>query len=268
MHLCSLCCAPRCCARNGWTESHDHFPDSANAPAILPNESYNFNNSLSRIPNSKKKSFLFSHLFAKFFNLRKNSQSPNLPFILSRFNDLHSINETWIVVEIFFIDPGRRRAREEDPSRRLVIQPAATRCSAYPRRKRKKQFCNRGEERERRDRNREKADRPRHRRRISTELEFKSARPVGDVTQYLRFRRTRIAANDVNAPSSSPLVVVVVVARNVLPVALSSSSSSCFSGDTGTGRFAAISKGIVEDKGFEFRGNLWGGLILVIPGVY
>lgn len=38
----------------------------------------------------------------------------------------HSINETWIVVEIFFIDPGRRRAREEDPSRRLVIQPAAT----------------------------------------------------------------------------------------------------------------------------------------------
>lgn len=124
MHLCSLCCAPRCCARNGWTESHDHFPDSANAPAILPNESYNFNNSLSRIPNSKKNPFYF--LISSFFKLRKNSQSPNLPFILSRFNDLHSINETWIVVEIFFIDPGRRRAREEDPSRRLVIQPAAT----------------------------------------------------------------------------------------------------------------------------------------------
>lgn len=77
MHLCSLCCAPRCCARNGWTESHDHFPDSANAPAILPNESYNFNNSLSRIPNSKKKSFLFSHLFvfqvAKKFTKSKSS---------------------------------------------------------------------------------------------------------------------------------------------------------------------------------------------------
>ena len=74
MHLCSLCCAPRCCARNGWTESHDHFPDSANAPAILPNESYNFNNSLS--PNSKK-SFLFSHLFvfqvAKKFTKSKSS---------------------------------------------------------------------------------------------------------------------------------------------------------------------------------------------------
>lgn len=173
-------------------------------------------------------------------------------------------------MEIFFIDPGRRRAREEDPSRRLVIQPAATMlCVSSKEEEEAVLQPRRGrEERERRDRNREKADRPRHRRRISTELEFKLARPVGDVTQYLRFRRTRIAANDVNAPSSSPLVVVVVVARNVLPVALSSSSSSCFSGDTGTGRFAAISKGIVEDKGFEFRGNLWGGLILVIPGVY
>ena len=72
----------------------------------------------------KKNPFYF--LISSFFKLRKNLQSPNLPFILSRFNDLHSINETWIVVEIFFIDPGRRRAREEDPSRRLVIQPAAT----------------------------------------------------------------------------------------------------------------------------------------------
>lgn len=170
-------------------------------------------------------------------------------------------------MEIFFIDPGRRRAREEDPSRRLVIQPAATMlCVSSKEEEEAVLQPRRGrEERERRDRNREKADRPRHRRRISTELEFKSARPVGDVTQYLRFRRTRIAANDVNAPSSL-LPLVVVVARNVLPVALS--SSSCFSGDIGTGRFAAISKGIVEDKGFEFRGNLWGGLILVIPGVY
>lgn len=66
-------------------------------------------------------------------------------------------------------------------------------------------------------------DRPRHRRRISTELEFKLARPVGDVTQYFRFRRTRIAANDVNAPSSSSSPLVV--ARNV-----ALSFSSCFSG--------------------------------------
>lgn len=63
-------------------------------------------------------------------------------------------------------------------------------------------------------------DRPRHRRRISTELEFKLARPVGDVTQYFRFRRTRIAANAPSS-SSSPLVV----ARNV-----ALSFSSCFSG--------------------------------------
>lgn len=121
MHLCSLCCAPRCCARNGWTESHDHFPDSANAPAILPNESYNFNNSLS--PNSKK-SFLFSHLFV--FQLAKKFTKSKSSVHFVQISIPHSINETWIVVEIFFIDPGRRRAREEDPSRRLVIQPAAT----------------------------------------------------------------------------------------------------------------------------------------------
>lgn len=124
MHLCSLCCAPRCCARNGWTESHDHFPDSANAPAILPNESYNFNNSLSRIPNSKKK------ILSIFSSLRFSSceKIHKVQIFRSFCPDSipHSINETWIVVEIFFIDPGRRRAREEDPSRRLVIQPAAT----------------------------------------------------------------------------------------------------------------------------------------------
>lgn len=89
------------------------------------------------------------------------------------------------------VDSGHARSHQ---SLRLVIQPTAIRG-----RRRKEEAA--------RDCNRPGP--PRHRRRISRELEFNPAkmlasdRPVGDVTQYFRFGRTRDDVNELSSPATS-----------------------------------------------------------------
>lgn len=220
MHLCSLCCAPRCCARNGWSLTIISLIARMFQPSCQTNPI------ISIIPflgfQVKKRSFVFLSLRKVRSFDRRKKEVQVLSILFQTHDSIFPIRLTKLGSRyIYSSSTLDRRAREEDPSRCLVIQPAATMLYVSSKKEEEREAdatekgARRGrEEKERRwDRNRES----RQATTSSTNLEFKLARPVGDVTQYFRFRRTRIAANDVNAPSSSPLVV----ARNVVPVALS-----------------------------------------------
>lgn len=110
MHLCSLCCAPRCCARNGWSLT------IISLIARMCQPSCQTNPIISIIPflgfQVKKRSFLFLSLRkVRSFDRGKKKKS-NSDFVPDPRQYIpHSINETWIEIYIFFIDPGPSRPR-------------------------------------------------------------------------------------------------------------------------------------------------------------
>lgn len=146
--------------------------------------------------------------------------------------------------------------REEDPSRRLVIQPAAT----YPRRKRKKptKQTTRGARRKGTEARSQSTGHDivdESRRNASSSWLDRLVMSL-NISVFEQHESPRMTST--THPSSSPLHETSASPALRLPSGI------------GTGRPRSgslqLAEGIAE--GLEFRGNLWGGLIPVIPGVY